>query len=81
MPHTRVDNWEEMLPYVDVLTLHVPLNSKTSCMFDEDTLVKALEKDFIFSTGLDCHEEEPLTLGKYERLWATGKVVSTRASH
>jgi phosphoglycerate dehydrogenase-like enzyme len=37
IPHTRVNNWEEMLPYVDILTLHVSLNSKTSCMFDADT--------------------------------------------
>jgi phosphoglycerate dehydrogenase-like enzyme len=77
MPHTRVNNLEEMLPYVDILILYVPLNSKTSGVVDEDTLVKTLEKDFIFSAGLDCHEEEPLTLGKYERLWATRKVVST----
>ncbi|KAK6226073.1 hypothetical protein QIS74_02120 [Colletotrichum tabaci] len=27
--HTRVQNFEEMLPHVDVLTLHIPLNSQT----------------------------------------------------
>lgn len=27
--HSRVSNFEEMLPHVDVLTLHVPLNSET----------------------------------------------------
>ncbi|KAL9949378.1 hypothetical protein D7B24_006870 [Verticillium nonalfalfae] len=27
--HRRVQNFEEMLPYVDVLTLHVPLNAET----------------------------------------------------
>lgn len=29
IPHTRVSNYEEMLPHVDVLTLHVPLNAET----------------------------------------------------
>ncbi|WYZ44840.1 hypothetical protein EsH8_VIII_000156 [Colletotrichum jinshuiense] len=27
--HTRVQNFEDMLPHVDVLTLHIPLNSQT----------------------------------------------------
>lgn len=29
IPHTRVSKYEEMLPHVDVLTLHIPLNSET----------------------------------------------------
>jgi phosphoglycerate dehydrogenase-like enzyme len=32
LPHTRVQGWEEMLPHVDVLTIHVPLNAQTKGM-------------------------------------------------
>ncbi|KAH7067310.1 D-3-phosphoglycerate dehydrogenase-like protein [Paraphoma chrysanthemicola] len=100
IPHTRVQSWEDMLPHVDVLTLHVPLNAKTRGMVDltrlkrmkcnailinvarggivnEDDLIVALEDGSIFGAGLDCHEEEPPTLARYERLWATGRVIST----
>ncbi|KAH7138451.1 D-3-phosphoglycerate dehydrogenase-like protein [Dendryphion nanum] len=100
IPHSRVRNWEEMLPHVDVLTLHVPLNAETRGLVgavqlrsmrpgsilinvarggivNENDLIIALEEGWIYGAGLDCHEEEPPTLQKYERLWATGKVVST----
>ena len=43
----------------------------------EQDLIEALENGHIGGAGLDCHDEEPPVLGKYERLWATGKVVST----
>ncbi|KAF2104476.1 hypothetical protein NA57DRAFT_30262 [Rhizodiscina lignyota] len=33
IPHTRVKDFEEMLPHVDILTVHVPLDSKTRGMF------------------------------------------------
>lgn len=100
MPHTRVDDVEEMLAEVEMLTLHIPLNAETrgfiampqlrrmrpsailinvarGGIVDEDDLVQALEEGFIGGAGLDCHEEEPPTLARYERLWATEKVVST----
>ena len=100
IPHTRVNQWEDMLSHIDVLTIHVPLNAKTRGMVsatqfkmmrqgsilinvarggivNEDDLVEALEEGHIFGAGLDCHEEEPPTLQKYEKLWATGKVIST----
>jgi len=100
IPHTRAQSWEEMLPHVDVLTVHVPLNKATCGMvgaaqlnkmrpgsilinvarggiIDEDALTEALEQGRIFGAGLDCHEEEPPTLKTYERLWATGRVIST----
>jgi phosphoglycerate dehydrogenase-like enzyme len=100
IPHTRVGNFEEMLPHVEMLTLHIPLNSQTRGLFgakqlcqmrssavlinvarggivDEDALLQALEENRIAGAGLDCHEEEPPILGRYERLWATGRVVST----
>ncbi|KAF9641075.1 hypothetical protein BFW01_g12881 [Lasiodiplodia theobromae] len=98
--HVRVGTLEEMLPHVDVLTLHVPLTAETRGMVgmrelrlmrrgailvnvsrggivDEEALLRALEEGLIWGAGLDCHEEEPPTLAKYEALWATGKVIST----
>jgi phosphoglycerate dehydrogenase-like enzyme len=89
-----------MLPHVDILTVHVPLNIETRGMVglaqfrkmrpgsilinvarggivDEDALTEALEQGHIFGAGLDCHEEEPPTLNRYEKLWATERVVST----
>lgn len=100
IPHTRVDDIEQMLPEVEMLTLHIPLTPQTRGLItmshlrkmrpsavlinvarggivDEDDLVRALEEGIIGGAGLDCHEEEPPTLARYERLWATGKVVST----
>jgi phosphoglycerate dehydrogenase-like enzyme len=99
-PHIRVDDIDEMLSLVDILTLHIPLNSQTrgfismsqlrrmkssailinvarGGIVDEDDLIHALEEGVIWGAVLDCHEEEPPTLAKYERLWATGKVIST----
>ena len=98
--HTRVSDFEEMLPHVEMLTLHVPLNGKTRGLIgakqlgqmrktavlinvarggivDEEALIRALENNTIAGAGLDCHEAEPPVLGRYERLWATGKVIST----
>lgn len=98
--HVRVGTLEEMLPHVDVLTLHVPLTEETRGMVgmrelrlmrrgailvnvsrggivDEEALRRALEEGLIWGAGLDCHEEEPPTLARYEALWATGKVIST----
>ncbi|CAG5153724.1 uncharacterized protein ALTATR162_LOCUS3302 [Alternaria atra] len=100
IPHTRAKQWEDMLPHVDILTVHIPLNEKTRGMVsatqfkmmrqgsilinvarggivNEEDLVEALEEGRIFGAGLDCHVEEPPTLQRYERLWATGKVIST----
>lgn len=100
IPHTRVQAFEEMLPHVEMLTLHVPLTERTRGMLrmehframrrsavlinvarggivDEGDLVQALDEGLLFGAGLDCHEEEPPTLKRYERLWATGQVVST----
>lgn len=100
IPHTRVTDFEEMLPHIEMLTLHIPLNSETTGLIstsqlslmrrtavlinvarggivDEDALIQALQDGVISGAGLDCHEEEPPVLGRYERLWATEKVIST----
>lgn len=100
IPHTRVQDFEEMLPHVDMLTLHIPLNNQTRGLIgamqlaamksdailinvarggivDEEALIEALNNGRLFGAGLDCHDEEPPTLQRYERLWKTDKVVST----
>ncbi|KNG44765.1 d-3-phosphoglycerate dehydrogenase [Stemphylium lycopersici] len=45
---------------------------------DEDDLMEAVEEGRIFGTGLECYEEEPPTLQKYQKLWATGKALTLR---
>lgn len=98
--HTRVADFREMLPHVDMLTLHVPLNETTRGLIgakelglmrkdailinvarggivDEVALIKALEEGHLFGAGLDCHDVEPPVLAEHQRLWATGRVVST----
>lgn len=100
LDHTRVDNLEEMLPHVDVLTLHLPLTPKTrgfigapqlrkmkknailinaarGGIVNEEDLITALSEGSLHGVSLDCHVEEPPILGRYEKLWATGKVIST----
>jgi phosphoglycerate dehydrogenase-like enzyme len=100
IPHIRVDNVDDMLPHVDILTPHLPLTPKTRNMIawqqfermrkgsilinaarggivQEDDLIRALNEGILWGAGLDCHEEEPPTLGRYEKLWATERVVST----
>ncbi|KAL4874439.1 D-isomer specific 2-hydroxyacid dehydrogenase [Aspergillus karnatakaensis] len=100
LEHMRVDNVEDMLPHVDVLTLHLPLTPKTrdfisapqfqlmkknailinaarGGIVNEAALVQALDNGTIYGAGLDCHDEEPPILQKYEELWATGRVIST----
>lgn len=100
LPHTRVNQLEEMLPCVDILTLHVPLTPKTRDLIagpqlrlmrksailinaarggivNEEDLIKALNEGSLYGAGLDCHDEEPPIMEKCERLWATGRVIST----
>ncbi|KAL4933734.1 uncharacterized protein BDV17DRAFT_278874 [Aspergillus undulatus] len=77
--NTRVDNVEEMLPHLDILTLHLPLTPKTRNFISSPQL-QFMKKDAILINGsrrLDCHDEEPPTLKRYEKLWATGRLIST----
>lgn len=98
--HTRVQEVAELLPYVDILTLHLPLNEGTRDLIawpqlqamkhdailinaarggivNEIDLLRALQEGVIGGAGLDCHNTEPPVLKKYEKFWATGRVIST----
>ncbi|KAJ2980839.1 hypothetical protein NQ176_g2396 [Zarea fungicola] len=98
--HVRVKDVAELLPHVDVLTLHLPLNEHTrdfiswpqleamrptailinaarGGIVNEDDLLLALQKGEIWGAGLDCHNTEPPVQKDYEKLWATGRVIST----
>ncbi|KAL2821150.1 D-isomer specific 2-hydroxyacid dehydrogenase [Aspergillus granulosus] len=98
--HTRVDEFADMLPHVDILTLHLPLTPKTrnfiaapqirkmkknailinaarGGIINEEDLINALNEGLLYGVGLDCHDEEPPTLGRYSKLWASGRVIST----
>ena len=53
------------------------INAARGGVVNEDDLLRALETGVIAGAGLDCHVDEPPTLGHHKRLWETGKVVST----
>jgi phosphoglycerate dehydrogenase-like enzyme len=53
------------------------INAARGGIVNEEHLIKALNEGLLYGAGLDCHDDEPPTLQKHERLWATGKVIST----
>lgn len=53
------------------------INAARGGIVHEEDLQRALEKGVIWGAGLDCHEQEPPTRQKYERLWDNLNVVST----
>ncbi|KAF9891059.1 hypothetical protein FE257_004994 [Aspergillus nanangensis] len=100
VPHTRVQRLDELLPVVDVLTLHLPLtpdtrgciavaqlrllkknailiNAARGGIVNEEDLRAVLSEGLLWGVGLDCHDDEPPTLRRYEKLWSTGRVIST----
>ncbi|KAJ4983093.1 hypothetical protein SVAN01_11432 [Stagonosporopsis vannaccii] len=51
VPHTRVQSWEEMLPQVDVLTVHVPLNEETRGMIGAAQLKKMKRSSILINVA------------------------------
>lgn len=52
------------------------INTARGGIVDEDALVQALDEELIWGVGLDCHEQEPPTKERYERLWKHQNVIS-----
>jgi phosphoglycerate dehydrogenase-like enzyme len=52
------------------------INTARGGIIDEEALVQALDEGLIWGAGLDCHEQEPPTKEKYERLWKHPNVIS-----
>ena len=52
------------------------INTARGGIVDEDALVRALDEGFIWGAGLDCHEQEPPTKERYEKLWKHDNVIS-----
>ncbi|KAK0389493.1 hypothetical protein NLU13_3068 [Sarocladium strictum] len=53
------------------------LNTARGGLVDEEALTEALEQGRIWGAGFDCHEQEPPTLEKYQRLWNCPRFVGT----
>ncbi|KAF5012721.1 hypothetical protein FDECE_1238 [Fusarium decemcellulare] len=53
------------------------LNTARGGIVNEDDLAEALEKDYIWGAGFDCHVQEPPTLDMYRRLWSCKRFVGT----
>ena len=53
------------------------LNTARGGIVDEEDLAQALEGEYIWGAGFDCHVQEPPTLAKYERLWNCKRFVGT----
>lgn len=52
------------------------INTARGGIVNEQDLCKALDEGLIWGAGLDCHEQEPPTKDKYEKLWTHPNVIS-----
>jgi len=52
------------------------VNTARAGIVNEQDLCNALNDGLIWGAGLDCHEQEPPTMEKYEQLWTHPNVVS-----
>lgn len=53
------------------------INAARGGIVNENDLCRALDEGCIWGAGLDCHEEEPPTLSRYQKLWSHSGIVST----
>lgn len=55
----------------------IVINTARGGIINEEDLARALSEGLIWGAGLDCHEQEPPTKERYEKLWSHPRVVST----
>lgn len=53
------------------------VNAARGGIVHEDHLCRALDEGLIWGCGVDCHEQEPPTKAKYQRLWQHQHYVGT----
>ncbi|KAL2204906.1 hypothetical protein CC79DRAFT_1358981 [Sarocladium strictum] len=53
------------------------LNTARGGLVNEEDLTEALQQGQIWGAGFDCHEQEPPTLEKYQKLWSCPRFVGT----
>ncbi|RSH87415.1 hypothetical protein EHS25_003325 [Saitozyma podzolica] len=83
----KVERVDDMLPHIDVLSLHVPLLDSTRGLIgekqlramkkNEEALTKALDEGWIAAAGIDAYAIEPPTLAAYPNLVTHDRVLST----
>ncbi|KAJ9636854.1 hypothetical protein H2199_007848 [Coniosporium tulheliwenetii] len=74
VPHTRVSKIEDLLPHVDVLTLHVPLNRKTRDMISMSQF-EAMRPNAILinvARGGIVNEDDLITALNKGLIWGAG---------
>ena len=52
------------------------INTARGGIVNEEDLPRALDEGLLWGVGLDCHEQEPPTKERYEKLWKHPNVVS-----
>ncbi|KAH6689814.1 D-isomer specific 2-hydroxyacid dehydrogenase [Plectosphaerella plurivora] len=72
--HTRVSRFQEMLPLVDMLTLHVPLNEETRGMIGVKELAAMKTSAILVNVARGGIVDEDALIGALEReeLWGAG---------
>ncbi|KAJ5280935.1 hypothetical protein N7478_006307 [Penicillium angulare] len=69
-----------MISYKELLSMKqnaILINAARGGIVNETDLTKALAEGHLWGAGLDCHEQEPPSVQKYEALWKNLNVVST----
>ncbi|KAK5694909.1 hypothetical protein LTR97_009500 [Elasticomyces elasticus] len=70
----------DLISYKEMTTMKstsIIINAARGGIVNEADLATAASEGLIWGAGLDCHEEEPPTKATYEKLWSSGRIVST----
>lgn len=70
---------KDMISYTQMQLMKktsILINTARGGIVNEQDMCRALDDGLIWGIGLDCHEQEPPTREKYEKLWRHPNVVS-----